>query len=516
MTGIETLAPILVYLVTMVVITIFANRRLRSCPCFKTEYFLGGRSFGGIVLALSLSATFVEGSSFVSGPGVASRFGYGWVFLAMIQVPTAVVVLGILGKKFAIVARRIQAVTILDVLRVRYENKAVVVLSALALVVFLICGMVVQWSAGARLLESMGGIPYVWGVILFSVTVVTYVTFGGFRAVVASDIVQMVIMCVGAIVFFVAVVIAGGGVNELTSKLSQIDVGLIKPTGPSSGSPIVSVVWVCSFWVLVGFGLLGVPPIAMRAMVYRNAKAMKRAMIWGPLLIGFLVFSLHIVGAWGRVLVPGIMEGHVASDMVIPELAKRVLPFWLATVLVLAPLAAIMSTVDSILIVVTATLIKDVYINYVRPVSDNLKMRRLSVGVTGLLVVIVTAFSLRPPDLIAMVNLFALGGMEAAFVWPMVLGLFWQRANAQGALASIAVGLTAYGVCTLATMFPTGLLQWFLPPFGVHPVIVAVGLSLLAMIGGSLAGRPPKTNVIQLFWGKYPLKSQSSSVVGDV
>jgi sodium/pantothenate symporter len=76
---------------------------------FLNEYFLGSRSMGGIVLAMTLTATYISASSFIGGPGAAYKYGLGWVLLAMIQLPTVWLSLGILGKKFAILARRYNA-----------------------------------------------------------------------------------------------------------------------------------------------------------------------------------------------------------------------------------------------------------------------------------------------------------------------------------------------------------------------------------------------------------------------
>ena len=91
---------------------------------------------GGFVLAMTIIASYTSASSFVGGPGVAYRLGLSWVLLAMIQVPATFLTLGILGKRFAILARKTQSVTISDFLRARYKSDTVVLLCSIALLVF--------------------------------------------------------------------------------------------------------------------------------------------------------------------------------------------------------------------------------------------------------------------------------------------------------------------------------------------------------------------------------------------
>ncbi len=118
----EVILPLVAYLVVVFGISVYAMRK-RSTGTFLNEYFLGSRSMGGIVLAMTLTATYISASSFIGGPGAAYKYGLGWVLLAMIQLPAVWLSLGILGKKFAILARRYNAVTLNDMLFARYQSR---------------------------------------------------------------------------------------------------------------------------------------------------------------------------------------------------------------------------------------------------------------------------------------------------------------------------------------------------------------------------------------------------------
>lgn len=163
----EVILPLVAYLVVVFGISVYAMRK-RSTGTFLNEYFLGSRSMGGIVLAMTLTATYISASSFIGGPGAAYKYGLGWVLLAMIQLPAVWLSLGILGKKFAILARRYNAVTLNDMLFARYQSRLLVWLASLSLLVAFVGAMTVQFIGGARLLETAAGIPYETGLLILA------------------------------------------------------------------------------------------------------------------------------------------------------------------------------------------------------------------------------------------------------------------------------------------------------------------------------------------------------------
>ena len=151
--------PLAIYLVFIFGAALFAYVK-RSKGDFLTEYYVGNRSMTGFVLAMTTASTYASASSFVGGPGAAYKYGLGWVLLAMIQVPAVWLALGALGKKFALLSRETNALTINDLFLYRYKNKYLVWISSLALLLAFFAAMVVQFIGGARLLETTIGIPY--------------------------------------------------------------------------------------------------------------------------------------------------------------------------------------------------------------------------------------------------------------------------------------------------------------------------------------------------------------------
>ena len=217
--------PIIIYLALNLFIGVWISKnsaKENAKNGFINNYFIGGRSMGGFVLAMTLIATYTSASSFIGGPGIAYSVGLSWVFVAVTQVPTAFLTLGILGKKLAIISRKINAVTVTDYLYKRYKSPAVVILASIALVVFFIVTMVAQFIGGAVLFQSITGYSYLIGLILFGTIVIIYTTIGGFKAVVITDTLQGIIMLIGTGLILYTIIKVGGGMDAISATLSEI------------------------------------------------------------------------------------------------------------------------------------------------------------------------------------------------------------------------------------------------------------------------------------------------------
>ncbi len=466
---IEVILPLLIFMIIFFMIGFWANRYVKSSNSFLQEYFLGGRELGGFVLAMTMIATYGSASSFIGGPGVAYKTGLGWVLLSMAQLPMGYFVLMVLGKKFAIIARKNNYVTIIDYLKDRYQSNTIVLLSAVSIVIFLFSAMTAQWVGGARLIESLTGLSYTPSLFIFAVSVLVYVIIGGFRAVALSDTVQGMIMLVGTIILLVGTIIAGGGMSNIMSELVEINPNLISPFGSEQE---LTPIYVSSFWILVGVGVIGLPQIAVRAMSYKDSKAMHKAIIIGTFVIGTIMFGMHLIGVLARAVIPGIEIG----DKVMPTLTLEVLPPLLAGIVLSAPMAAIMSTVNALLILVSSTVVKDIYLNFIKPGASERQIKNTSLIVTTIIGLAVLLFAINPPDLLVWLNLFSFGGLESVFIWPIVFGLYWKRGNKYGACFSMIVGMGSY------ILFD----RFFPNPFGIHTVVLPILLSLITFVLGSL------------------------------
>ncbi|EKN6415365.1 sodium/pantothenate symporter [Yersinia enterocolitica] len=467
----DVVLPLVGYLAMVFGLSVYAYT-CRKTGNFLNEYFIGNRSMGGFVLAMTLTATYISASSFIGGPGAAYKYGLGWVLLAMIQLPAVWLSLGVLGKKFAILARRYNAVTLNDMLYARYQSRLLVWLASLSLLVAFVGAMTVQFIGGARLLETAAGIPYDTGLLIFGISIALYTSFGGFRASVLNDAMQGLVMLVGTILLLVAVIHAAGGLHKAVETLQHIDPALVSPQG---GDQILDLPFMASFWILVCFGVIGLPHTAVRCISYRDSKAVHRGIILGTIVVAILMFGMHLAGALGRAVLPDLK----IPDQVIPTLMITVLPPFAAGIFLAAPMAAIMSTINAQLLQSSATIVKDLYLNlWPEELKNERKLTRISSMSTLILGLLLLLAAWRPPEMIIWLNLLAFGGLEAVFLWPLVLGLYWERANAHGALSSMIVGAICYTV----------LASFDIKIAGLHPIVPSLVLNLLAFYIGNRFG----------------------------
>lgn len=489
------LAVLIIYMIVNMVVGLKVSHieKGQKTGSFLQNYFIGGRSMGGLVLAMTLVATYTSASSFLGGPGLAADWGLTQSWVAAIQIGTAFLTLGVLGKKMAIISRRINAVSITDYFKARYNSPAVVILCGLCLVVFFITQMVAQFIGGATLVETVTGLPYWAGLALFGVIVILYTSIGGFKAVVMTDTLQGIIMTIGTFLLLFFVIKAGGGMGEITSQLNATNPGWdLLGKGPfSEGLSTLSPGYMISFWVLVGVGVLGLPQTAVRGMGFKDTQSMHRAMMYGTVVVGILMIGMHFAGALTLPLLPE--EGISSTDAVIPYVVMEYMPSVAAGFFLAAPLAAVMSTVSSLLILASATIIKDLYLTYIVKADENdekvnKKVPVYSTLITIVIGVIVFIFALSPPDIIVWINLFAMGGLEATFFWPLIGGLYWKKGNSTCCIWSIIVGVATFIFFN----------QVKIAPYHIHEIVfglIAGGIAYF--VAGLVSKKEPDKEMIK-------------------
>ncbi|WP_419061294.1 sodium/pantothenate symporter [Ellagibacter isourolithinifaciens] len=480
MSNLVALVPLVIFLVLALAVSLVVRHRAHVAGGgFVKEYFIGNRALGGFVLAMTTIATYGSVSSFVGGPGQAWLVGWGWVYMAVVQVTALVLLYGILGKKMALVSRKLDAVTVIDVIRARYSSNALANVSAVVVVLFFAATMVAQFVGGAKLFEAVTGYSYLVGLVLFGVAVVLFTTIGGFRGVAVTDAICGVAMLIGIFVLAAGILAAGGGYENIMDTIRTNRPEMLEPFG--GGSMPASLYF--TQWLLVGIFTFVLPQSAVRCMGFKNTKALHGAMIMGTVIIGLMMIGVTSLG----VLSAGVLTGDLASyggsvDNIIPQAIAQTLPPWLAGVAIIGPIAASISTVSSLLIASSSAIIKDVYLHHCESSGKKpteRKIARSSQVVTLCVGAIVFVLAIVPPDVIWKINMFAFGGLETAFFWVLVCGLFWKRAGKWGALLSMIGGTASYCLC-MALGFKV---------MGLHQIVIGITVAGVLMVVGSLLGR---------------------------
>ncbi|MDR8019951.1 sodium/pantothenate symporter [Nesterenkonia aerolata] len=476
--------PIIILLALMIPIALYSLRRTKQQASASGGYYIGGRSLGPIILIFTVIASAASSGTFLGAPGLAFAEGYGWIWGALMQVPAAILALGLVGKKFAIVGRKLNLITFTDFFKERYESRAVTLVTAICMVVFLVAYMVAQFVGGARVLEAITGIPFWILVIVFALIVALYTSIGGFLAAAFTDAAQGIIMLLGGVALWILVLTTVGGFAGMERESRTVDPELLVLPGASG----FDLPMMFSYAVMFGFLLACLPHIVVRAMSYRDSKSLHRALYIGPAIFMLFTIGFGAMGVVGKALYP---EAPVA-DLVIPHMIIEHLPGPLAGAVLAAPLAAVMSTVDSMILVVSGAIVRDLWKEFIKPEMTDRQEYRAGTFVSLGIGIIVLLLSLQPPDFLQFIINFAIGGLEAGLFVPLILGLYWKRGNALGALLSISGGMVYY---LLASEFFDVL------AFGMMPVLPAAIFALGMYLLGSYFGPAPSRQVLVKFWG---------------
>ena len=486
----SALLPLLFFMGLMVAIGIFV-RRQAAHGSFVAQYFIGGRDLGGFVLAMTTVATYSSVSSFVGGPGMAFSVGFGWVYMAVVQVTAIFLVLGVFGKRVALLARRFDAVTVVDLIRARYGSDTLAAISAFVIVLFFCGTMTAQFVGGANLFATVTGYSYETGLLLFGLVVVLYTAIGGFRAVALTDTCCALVMMAGIVLLLSYVLDAGGGFGAIMAHIRAEHPAMLTPL--SDGKMPIGLYF--TQWLLVGICTIALPQSVVRGISYRDTRSLHRAMLIGTVVVGFMNIGVNFTGILAHGVLAGSPADYGGVDFVVPQAIVHALPPALVGFAIVGPLAASISTISGLLIVAASAVVKDVYMHHAKKRGRVIPARRLhlvSTAVTAGLGVLVFIIALTPPSLIWIINMFAFGGLETAFFWVLLFGLYWRRANRLGALLSMAGGTVAY--CTA---------QYFgIKVMGLHPIVIGITASLALFLLGAFLGKPQDGAALSIFFPK--------------
>lgn len=498
--GFAALLPVLLFLVFAVGMSVVIRRRSLAKAQgqdFVSEYYIGNRSLGGFVLAMTTVATYGSVSSFVGGPGQAWSIGWGWVYMAVVQVTALFLLYGILGRKLFLIGQNIGAITIIDIIRRRYNSNLLAVLAAVVILLFFAATMVAQFVGGAKLFEAVTGYSYITGIIIFGVTVVVFTTIGGFRSVAWTDALCGVAMLLGLAIIAGGILHAGGGYTHIMDTIWANHPEMMEPF--SAGNMPWSLY--LTQWLLVGVFTFCLPQSMVRCLGAKDSKSLAHAMVVGTVVIGFMMIVATSLGVLSAGVLTGSLEDYGGSvDNIIPLAIVQSLPPWLAGIAIIGPIAASISTVSSLLIASSSAVVKDLYLSFREQTGQQPSQRGVVVGgqlITLVVGLVVFVLSLVPPSVIWKINMFAFGGLETAFAWLFVMGLFWPRATRAGAIASMAGGVAAYCLCM-------GL---GVKLFGMHQIIIGLAVALVLMVVVSLLTKPEDEKTLAVF---FPQKGSSA------
>ena len=499
------------YLASVTILGILSHRLVKKGN-FVKNYFVGGRQLGAWVLALSVAGTAISGGSFTGFPSLIYTNGWVmalWIASYMVVPLTA---MALMGKRLNQVARVSGSVTVPDVFRDRFNSPTLGLVATLLIFGFLVFNMIGQFKSGGMVLRTALGLPrhelnipilggvidkgYLIGLFVFAFTVIAYTTYGGFWAVTWTDVLEGIVKIVGVTMLAILAVRAVSdvavdgrvlsGLSAATERLRQQDSSLVEGPGPASFLPLSMAF---SFFLMWSLSSAGQPSGMVRLMSFRDSQSLRKAMI---VVCGYYVITyscLVVIFICARAIFPTeFLKSHGGiPDSVMPEMARRLAPHPIVAGLLLAsPYAAVMSAVAAFLLMISSSLVRDIYQRSINPKVSAKTMKAVSYLVTTLVGVGVMIAALKPPDFLQYLIVFTGTGQSCSFLFPMLCCLYWKRATKRGVLAGmLGGGLTVLALYLIGwTCGGEGRHDPFAPYylFGFDPLVWGLSISLIMCV----------------------------------
>lgn len=446
----------------------------RQASTGMDAYYVGNRSMGGIAIGISFYATFASTNSYIGHAGKSYAYGLPWVSFALALVAFTYISWRFIAPKLRAFAANFDALTLPDYLGARFcgeadhDRQPLRLASAVIIIFSSLLYLVAIFKGAGHLFQQFLNIPYESAVLLTLVIVVIYTSVGGFISVVRTDVMQGILMVIGAVLLFYFVTEAAGGVGAIGELASQPDKSYLFEWNGG-----------ISFAFLIGLSLSGAlklivdPRQLSRFYALKDDEEAKRG-IWIA-MIGLLLVQLSIfpIGLYSHFLLEDVTD----TDLIVPTLlnAPEIFPIWAADFLTVAIVAAAMSSMDSVLLVAASTSFK----NLIRPLHPTKAELGWTRSLVMIIAVLAAALALNPPGDIVEITIFSGSLYAVCFLPAVVLGLHWQRGNSRAVMWSMTLG-------TLV------LIIWMLSGLRgqLHEVFPALMVSVSVYVAISLYGQP--------------------------
>lgn len=464
---IQIMITMIAYMAIVIIIGIaFAKKANKNTD----SYFLGGRTLGPWVTAMSAEASDMSGWLLMGLPGVAYWCGIADAAWTAIGLALGTYVNWLItSKRLRRYSEKANAITLPEFFSNRFHEKSKIIMTVAALFIlifFTVYAASCLVTCG-KLFSTLFGFDYVPMMIAGAVFVLIYTIIGGFLAESASDFMQAIVMVIALIVIVVTGTVAAGGLDAVVDNAKSIPgffefFGIANPVTDANGVQqslngqplfgeagtygVLSVVS-CLAW---GLGYFGMPQVLLRFMAIRSEKELKSsrriATVWCLISLVIAVF----IGVIGRALYPTALTTASEAENVFILLATNLLPAVLAGLVMAGILAATISSSDSYLLIAASAFSKNIFQGLIHKKASDKQVLVISritlLAITGVAIII----ALDENSVIFNIVSFAWAGFGATFGPLMLMSLFWKRINRWGAIAGMIGGGVMVFVWNLA------------------------------------------------------------------
>ncbi|MFQ5609065.1 MAG: sodium/proline symporter [Woeseiaceae bacterium] len=420
------------YLAVLAALAIWSRKETHSL----SGYFLAGKKLPFWVVAFSANATGESGWLLLGLTGMGYLVGASAYWVVIGEIIGLTLSWGLISRRLKKLGDETDSLTIPDVLSAKFEDHghAIRIIAVAIILIMVTTYVTAQMVATGKAFSCFVGWDYRTGVIVGSVIIIGYTFIGGYKAVSYTDVVQGVLMLAGLIVVPGAAIYASDGWTGVTSALEHYDPDFLSMTAFTSDG-LAGWIGVISF-MAIGLPFLGVPQMLIRYMSARDDGEVRKARVMSIVVMTIYLGGAVTAGIAGRALFPGL-EDH---ETIFPTISRNLFPAIISGLLLVVVLSAIMSTVDSLLLLSSSAVVRDTMQRIIGSTKTDEQLAGYGKLVTVLIGIIGIAFAVPEAKFIFWFVLFAWSGLGAAF-GPVILGLLYnRRITREGVIAGMLGG----------------------------------------------------------------------------
>ena len=456
-----------IYISILFLIGIMASRRIKN----MSDFYVGGKNMGFWAVAFSARATGESGWLLIGLTGMGAIAGYSAYWVVLGELLGVFISWFFMAKLFKRKSDAYGSITIPDYLESHFKSTThtLRIISASVLSIFVVIYVSSQIDATGIAFESMLNVNYYVGALLGFFIVLIYIFIGGFVAAVWSDLFQGLLMFFGLVLLPIVVWFSMDHGQSITEGLLAIDPALTDIWGGNEDG------WMNLFTILgfsmIGLGFLGAPQVYVRFMSIKNENEIDKGK-WVAIIFTLLTDAAAVtIGILARVLFtengqdPEAVFGVGATD-VLSIMTENFLPFILVAIYIAIVLSAIMSTIDSLLIIASSAITRDFYQKIFHPEIADDQLTKLSRIVTVIMAVVALGIAMTiavvsPERQVFWVIIFGWSGIAATFCPVIILSLFWKGYSETGAIASMISGFISVIVVKFVFQNMEGIGDYF-------------------------------------------------------
>lgn len=457
------------YLVLLIAIGFYFSKKMKGMG----DFLVAGRKLNLPLTTATLMATWTGAAAITGYAGWCYYCGYSMLWIAFATTPSLIII----GILFAKKLRKLALYTVPDLLKLRYDKKTGGV-SAVLIAAYCIGVVAGEIMGGAAVMSTIFGWEFAHAMLLVAVIVIAYTTLGGLWAVAWTDLIQFLILSIGLVIAIPLTLKEVGGWSGLHISLAEMDPAHL---GIFEYAPYKMIL---AWFIIIFASNFIAPDIYQRMYAAKDERTARLAMGITGMWDTILTMIALVLGMAAFVIFAGEIEG----DMALPMLIDKLFPGIFGAFVMVAIMAVIMSTADSLLVVASGTFVEDFYKGFINPkVTEEyaLKLIRVMTIVSGLIALALAFYFESIMDSI----LFASSIYAAGLFIPVMSAFYWQRGTKEAAFISALLG----GAVTIIWRIIYGA------EASIDPILPGIAISIVSFVVISLLTKTPEEEKLKPF-----------------